>query len=272
MKVLDHFLTGEPFELKPTETPGVLKTSPVPSQLSRYYQSSDYISHNQDGKSVKEKIYKWAQSINLNYKRNTIAEYLPLNAQVLDYGCGVGDFLQSIEPEFFTYGYEPSPLATNIALQKLKRTTLLSSIDDLPDQSLDAITLWHVLEHIENQEDILGKFYNKLKTNGLLFIALPNHTSFDAAHYKSFWAGYDVPRHLYHYSREGAIEKFNSPKWIIKKIKPLLLDSIYISILSEKYKKNAFGLFLGSLMGVISNIKALKTGEYSSLIYVVEKK
>ncbi|MDO5617090.1 MAG: methyltransferase type 11, partial [Cruoricaptor ignavus] len=50
-----------------------------------------------------------------------------------------------------------------------------------------------------------------------------------------------------------------------------LLDSFYISILSEKYKKNPFFWLKGSIVGAISNFKASKTGEFSSLIYVVEK-
>ncbi len=272
MHIKDHFLTKEEFEIKETEIPGIKKTWPVPSQLNRYYQSPKYISHSQDSGGLKERIYKFAQSFNLNYKRNIIATHSFKNASVLDYGCGAGEFLKTIEDEFITYGYEPSSIARSATEKKLKKTTLLESIQDLPDNSLDVITLWHVLEHIENQEDILQQFHNKLKDNGLLIIALPNHTSYDAQFYKSFWAAYDVPRHLYHFSKLGAEVKFNSPQWKIKTIKPLLLDAIYISILSEKYKKNPFAALTGGVIGTISNIKALKSNEFSSLVYVIEKK
>ncbi len=272
MKIKDHFLTGEHFELVSTEIKGVLKTEPVPSQLNRYYQSKEYISHHQDGKSIKQRIYKWAQSFNLNFKRNILAQYLPKNANVLDYGCGVGDFLGFIENDYITYGFEPSLEAQSIASTKLQKTRILAELNEIPNHSLDAITLWHVLEHIENQDDILNEFYNKLKTNGLLILALPNHESYDAQYYKSDWAAYDVPRHLYHYSRQGAITKFNSTKWHLLKIKPLLLDSIYISLLSEKYRKNPFGFFFAPIIGTISNFKALKSGDFSSLVYILEKK
>ena len=129
-----------------------------------------------------------------------------------------------------------------------------------------------VFEHIDNQEDILNIFYNKLKTNGLLIIAVPNHTSDDAKRYKEFWAAYDVPRHVYHFSKSGMEKLMNNEKWQLKKIKPLLLDSFYISMLSEKYKKSTLFWLKGMIYGLISNIKALKSDEFSSLIYIIEKK
>lgn len=272
MKIKDHFLTQEEFEIRDTDIPGIKKTWPVPSQLNRYYQSEKYISHHQDSGSLKERIYKFVQSFNLNYKRNIVAALSFKNASVLDYGCGAGEFLKTIEEDFITYGYEPSEVASEAAKKKLKKTHIVTDLDDLPDSSLNVISLWHVLEHIENQEDILNKFYNKLKPNGLLILALPNYKSFDAQHYKSYWAAYDVPRHLFHFSKTGIESKFNSNRWNLKQIKPLLLDSIYISILSEKYKKNPFSILSGGLIGVISNFKALKTNDYSSLIYIIEKK
>jgi hypothetical protein len=57
----------------------------------------------------------------------------------------------------------------------------------------------------------------------------------------------------------------------IRKNKTSLLDSYYISILSEKYKKNPLFFIFGGIRGAISNIKASKTGEFSSLIYIIKK-
>ena len=132
-------------------------------------------------------------------------------------------------------------------------------------------TLWHVFEHIENQSEILSLFHQKLKTNGYLIIAVPNHTSYDGKYYKEFWAAYDVPRHIFHFSKNGMQKLFNTENWKLEKIKPLLLDSYYISILSEEYKKNPLFLIFGGIRGAISNIKASKTGEFSSLVYLIKK-
>ncbi|MCC2590418.1 class I SAM-dependent methyltransferase [Chryseobacterium sp. MFBS3-17] len=272
MKIKDHFLTGEVFELKETQYPGIYKTDPVPENIASYYESTAYISHHQDSGSLKEKIYKFIQGFNLNYKRNVLVAFLPKGAQVLDYGCGAGEFLKYIESDFTTYGLEPNPEAQTAAQKKTKQTTFIHQLQELQDESLDAITLWHVLEHIGNQQEILNLFHSKLRKNGKLIIAVPNPTSYDAIFYKEFWAAYDVPRHLYHFSKKGMEAFFDTDLWKLKTIKPLLLDSFYISMLSEKYKKSTLFWLKGAVRGAISNFKASKSGEFSSLIYVIEKK
>ncbi len=272
MKIQDHFLTKETFELKETAIPGILKTTPLPSNLSRYYESDQYISHHQDQQSLKEKLYKFLQKFNLNFKRNTIASEAGINISLLDYGCGAGSFLEFMEPEYTTFGFELDQDALQIAKSKAKKTTFINSIDAIEDGSLDLITLWHVLEHIENRDEIISKFHAKLKQHGLLIIAVPNHTSYDAQKYKNYWAAYDVPRHIWHFSKKGMQTYFSTPNWNLRKIKPLLLDSFYIGMLSEKYKKSPLFWLKGFIYGGISNFKALKTGEFSSLVYIVEKK
>lgn len=271
MKIKDHFLSGEEFEIIETEIEGIYKTFPIPENLGKYYESKNYISHHQDSNSLKEKIYKFAQSFNLNYKRNILSKVTFENAKVLDYGCGAGEFLKHIENDVETLGFEPSEAARNFAKQKTSKTKFVENLEEIEKESLDVITLWHVFEHIENQSEILSLFHQKLKSNGYLIIAVPNHTSYDGKFYKEFWAAYDVPRHLFHFSKIGMQKLFNTENWKLEKIKPLLLDSYYISILSEKYKKNPLFWIFGGIRGVISNIKASKTGEFSSLIYIIRK-
>ena len=274
MKIKDHFLTQESFEIKETEIKGVFQTTPIPQNLEPYYDSVDYISHHQDSGSIKEKLYKFLQRFNLKYKKNILKNELLENSKVLDFGCGAGEFLKFIENDFYTFGFEPNNDARNAALKKSEKTKIIDNLNLIEDKSLDAITLWHVFEHVENQIEMLKIFHEKLKEKGLLIIAVPNPTSYDAEHYKEFWAAYDVPRHLYHFSKNGMENLIKSKKenWDLKKVKPLLLDSFYIAMLSEKYKKSSLFWLKGLIFGMISNFKALKTGEYSSLIYIIEKK
>lgn len=272
MKIKDHFLSQETFEIIETNIKGIYKTDPLPNNLSPYYESDAYISHHQDSGSFKEKLYKFLQIFNLSYKKDILVHYLGKEKTVLDYGCGAGEFIKFIEKDFRTFGHEPNDPARKAAIEKTSSTKIINSLDELDNNSLDAITLWHVFEHIENQEDILNIFYNKLKSNGLLIIAVPNHASYDAKKYKEFWAAYDVPRHVFHFSKSGMVKLMNNSNWSIKKIKPLLLDSFYISMLSEKYKKSPLFWLKGFFVGAISNVKALKNNEYSSLIYIIEKK
>lgn len=273
MKIKDHFLSQEIFEIKETETKGVYKTSPIPSNISRYYESEDYISHHQDSGSLKEKLYKFLQSFNLRYKKNILVERIQQGSKVLDYGCGAGEFVKYIENDFETLGFEPDADARKAAQGKITKAKILDDIQKIEDKSLDAITLWHVFEHIENQDEMLNIFHSKLKDKGLLIIAVPNPTSYDAKHYKEYWAAYDVPRHIYHFSKNGMENLISKkPDWKMRKIKPLILDSYYISMLSEKYKKSSLFWLKGSIYGTISNIKASFSNEFSSLIYIIEKK
>lgn len=272
MKTKDYFLTKEEFELRPTETEGVLKTFPVPNNINKYYNSKNYISHHQDNNTLKERIYKFFQSINLNYKVNLIENKNTSQLSVLDYGCGAGEFIKRLEHKHQTFGFEPNPDALKNAKLKTNHTIFVDRISDLTNESLDVITLWHVFEHIAEPEKILDEFYKKLRPGGNLIIAVPNFTSYDGKVYKEFWAAYDVPRHLFHYSRNGMLNFFKSKNWKIRKIRPLLLDAFYISILSEKYKKSPLFWLKGAVQGLISNVKASKTDEFSSLIYIIEKK
>ena len=273
MKIKDHFLSQETFEIKETETPGVFKTSPIPSNISKYYESEDYISHHQDSGSLKEKLYKFLQSFNLQYKKTILLDRVHLQAKVLDYGCGAGEFVKFIEKDFQTFGFEPNEDARNAAIKKTEKTKIIDDLNLIEDESLDAITLWHVFEHVENQSEMLDIFYSKLKKKGLLIIAVPNPTSYDAKHYKEFWAAYDVPRHVFHFSKKGMENLISkNSNWKLRKMKPLLLDSYYISMLSEKYKKSPLFWAKAMFYGTISNIKAAFSYEFSSLIYIIEKK
>ncbi|WBX99619.1 class I SAM-dependent methyltransferase [Chryseobacterium gambrini] len=273
MKIKDHFLSQEIFEIIETDTKGVFKTSPIPSNISKYYESEDYISHHQDSGSLKEKLYKFLQSFNLQYKKNILLDRISKGSKVLDYGCGAGEFVKFIENDFETFGFEPDEDARKAVQNKISKATILDNIHSIEDKSLDAITLWHVFEHIENQDEMLEIFNRKLKDKGLLIIAVPNPTSYDAKHYKEYWAAYDVPRHIYHFSKNGMENLIaKKPNWKMRKIKPLVLDSYYISMLSEKYKKSSLFWLKATIYGTISNVKALFSNEFSSLIYIIEKK
>ena len=271
MKIKDLFLTQDSFDVIPTKIDGILQTSPIPKNIGKYYESEDYISHHQDENSLKQKVYKLAQSLNLNYKSNVLTQSTIQNARVLDYGCGAGEFVKYIQKDFTVFGFEPNADAKNIAQEKATNAKIINNLDEIENNSLDAITLWHVFEHVENQEEMIEIFNKKLKSNGVLIIAVPNYQSYDAKHYKEFWAAFDVPRHLYHFSKIGMKNLFHNQFWNLENIKPLILDAYYISILSEKYKKNPLFWLKGGIFGAISNFKALKTGEYSSLIYIIRK-
>ncbi len=263
MKIKDYYFSKEEFTLIPTEE-GVLKTSPLPDSVGKYYDSENYISHQNKRKNIFEKVYSQIQNFNFSYKKKILEKYYT-TGKILDYGCGNGAFLEYLRKKsnFDLYGYEP-----NIKLQ-LENIHTYNNINDI-NEKYDIIMLWHVFEHIENRNEILSFLRKKLTPNGVLIIAIPNFNSYDSYYYKNYWAAWDVPRHIYHYSKNGAIQYFTKKeKFYLDKIYPLPFDSFYISILSAQYKNSTIQKIISPIIASISNIKALNSGNWSSLIYVL---
>lgn len=273
IKVLDlkdHFLTKEDFSIYKDSNTGVHYTFPQPlKDLSRYYESENYISHTDGKKTLFEKIYQIAKVYNLNQKLNLIRSTTN-GKKILDYGCGAGDFLQHMQKNGYdVLGMEPNEKAFEISQSKIGKDNVVNcELKDI-NQKFDIITMWHVLEHIPNLNEILSELKKHLTPNGTLIIAVPNHLSYDATYYGNVWAAYDVPRHLWHFnpqSIQSLIKKFGMK---IENVSPMKLDAFYVSLLSEKYKDNSFAFLKAFYIGMKSNFKAQKTGQYSSLIYTI---
>lgn len=269
--VSDLFLTQEKFELRKNEIDGYLETFPQPENLDRYYESENYISHTDSNLSAFEKVYQFIKNYNIQYKLKLIQ---PKNStpKLLDYGCGVGDFLeQAKKKNYQVFGVEPNPKARKIAQTKLGQNQISSSSIYEMNELFDVITLWHVLEHIPELEKFIPSLKDRLKDDGKLFIAVPNFESHDAKFYQEFWAAYDVPRHLWHFSPDSFENLFHRFGMKIEKRHPLWFDSYYVSLLSEKYKKNSFGPLRAIIVATWSNLKGIFTGNYSSVVYQISK-
>lgn len=267
----DHFLTKQIFTITKCNACSFLFTNPRPleNNLANYYKSDEYISHSDKAKNLTDKIYKLARHFTMS-KKLKIVNSMTTTKSILDFGCGTGDFLITCKNNGWKIsGLEPEDSARKIAVDKTQES-IYSSIDQLSSISkVNIITLWHVLEHIPNLNLSLSILKEKLDTNGKLLIAVPNHKSFDAKLYKEYWAAYDVPRHLYHFS-------FETMKLLLKKhglkiinVLPMKLDSFYVSLLSEKYKTGNTNYIRSFVNGYKSNIYAKKNkNNYSSVIYI----
>jgi ubiquinone/menaquinone biosynthesis C-methylase UbiE len=184
-------------------------------------------------------------------------------------GCGTGDFLQLAQQKGWqVQGIEPNEKARQIAASK--GVTFLSGTTEAADQQFDAITLWHVLEHLPNLEEQIMELKRLLKPNGTLVIAVPNYKSFDAKHYKQFWAAYDVPRHLWHFSKISIQGLVSQVDMQVVAVRPMKFDSFYVSLLSEKYKTGKMNYVKAFFIGLYSNWKGSQTNEYSSHIYLIK--
>lgn len=271
LTVKDNSVSKETFELLYDENLDMLITSPQPDEntLGRYYESEDYISHTDAKRSLFEKAYHFIKNIALKNKLSLINDLQKSKGNLLDIGAGTGDFLLVAKQNGWNaIGIEPSEKAKAIAQQK--GVELKSNLSEFQDHSFDLITMWHVLEHVPNLENQIKELQRLLKPNGSIVIAVPNFKSFDADYYKEFWAAYDVPRHLWHFSKTAIQKLFLAENLELHKVLPMKFDSFYVSLLSEKYKTGKMNYIKAFFIGLRSNIKAKKSLEYSSHIYVLK--
>ncbi len=268
----DFLVSGESFELISDSELDFLKTFPQPKaeELSKYYESQEYISHTDEKRGLFSKLYQLVKKWSLQKKVKLIFDQNNGVGTLLDIGAGTGDFLRiAKEKGWQVQGTEPNKNASKLALEK--GIELKSLLNDFEGKHFDVVTLWHVLEHIPNLEETILKLSALVKPNGTLIIAVPNFKSFDANHYGKFWAAFDVPRHLWHFSKES-IKNLFAENFELEKVEPMIFDSFYVSLLSEKYKTgNKFSL-KAIWIGLKSNLKAQHTKEYSSHIYCFRKK
>jgi len=270
LNVKDHSVSKETFELLHDKDLDMLITHPQPSldKLPSYYESVDYISHTDGNKSFFEKMYQFVKSIALKNKLNLINSESQ-RGKILDIGAGVGDFLSVAKKDGWEIiGVEPSEKAKAIA--KNKGVTFVESINDLENNSFDVITMWHVLEHVPDLENQIKELKRLIKPSGTIIIAVPNFNSFDAKYYGSFWAAYDVPIHLWHFSKTAIKKLFAKENLELQKVLPMKFDSFYVSLLSEKYKTGKMNFITAFLIGLRSNWAGRQNMEYSSHIYVLK--
>lgn len=271
LTVKDYTVSGETFGLYRDEKMDMLITFPKPNEndLHKYYESEAYISHTDGKGSLVEVLYQFVKKFALKKKVGLINELHPAKGKILDIGAGTGDFLAAAKSNGWNIiGIEPSEKAKTIAGKK--GVIFAESMQSLEKQSFDVITMWHVLEHVPNLEEQIKELKRLLKPDGTIIVAVPNFRSFDAKYYRRFWAGFDVPRHLWHFSKKAIKQLFLKEKMKVEKILPMKFDAFYVSLLSEKYKTGYMNFFKAFYIGLKSNYKARKRFQYSSLIYVIK--
>lgn len=269
----DFTVSKEEFQLVWNKEKDILITTPQPSplELPKYYQTEDYISHTDASKSISDKLYQTVKSVMLKKKVkliNTLSK--KSTKRLLDIGAGTGDFLLSAKKENWEVeGIEPNDKAKQLA--KAKGISLHLTTEELKNKNFEVITMWHVLEHVPDVKKQLQELHSLLSNDGHVVIAVPNFKSFDANYYQEFWAAYDVPKHLWHFSQKGIKRLFKENQFKLVKTKPLYFDSFYVSLLSEKNKTGKSNLIKAFFLGLKSNLKARSSTEYSSLIYIFKK-
>ncbi|WP_310994282.1 class I SAM-dependent methyltransferase [Aequorivita marina] len=271
LKTKDYLVSGESFNLVYDAEFDMLKTSPQPKpeNLAKYYESQEYISHTDEKRGLFSSLYQLVKKWSLQKKTKLIYKQNSGVGTLLDVGAGTGEFLKVAKDKGWqVYGMEPNENASKLASEK--GIELESKLDYFQGQQFDVISLWHVLEHIPNLDETISKLSDLVKPNGSLIIAVPNFKSYDAKYYNEFWAAFDVPRHLWHFSKDTMQHLF-ADHFVLEETKPMIFDSFYVSLLSEKYKTGRKFSLKAFWIGLKSNISAKRSKQYSSHIYCFRK-
>jgi 2-polyprenyl-3-methyl-5-hydroxy-6-metoxy-1,4-benzoquinol methylase len=273
----DFFVSGEDFKIKKCNSCGFKITENIEDEenIGQYYQSENYISHSNTSKGLVNAVYHSVRKYMLGRKRHLVEKATGLRkGEILDVGTGTGFFLNEMnENGWRVTGTEKSSEARDFAKKEFKLDNLPSEqLFTLKEKSFDAITLWHVLEHIHQLNENMATFNRLLKTDGKIIIAVPNHESSDAKHYKEFWAAYDVPRHIWHFAPSQMKQLGEKHGFKLTSLYTMPFDPFYVSMLSEKYKKSKLALLKGIFCGKISWLNSIfNAAKCSSVIYVFEK-
>ena len=273
----DYTVSEEKFDVWHCNACTARFTQDVPAQdaIGAYYASENYISHSDTKKGIINTLYHMVRKRTLGAKRRlVINETGTVKGTILDIGCGTGAFLQTMkEADWNITGLEPDVVARNKAAELYNiNPQEPGKLFELPAATYNVITMWHVLEHVHELHAYIKQIAALLATNGKLFIAVPNYTSKDAFIYKEYWAAYDVPRHLYHFSPQSMEKLVNQHGLKLAAVKPMWFDSFYVSMLSEQCKNGKGNILKAFFNGFVSNLKAWgDVRRCSSVIYIFSK-
>lgn len=274
-------MSKKDFTIDECNSCGLRFTNPRPDRnaIGPYYNSPEYVSHNDTSKGLLFTIYQSVKKYALSNKAGILATHSP-GKSLLEYGAGTGDFAGTMQGNGWdVLAYEPDCSANARISAKYPKVRLSANIAGIPDDSRSAITLWHVLEHVHRLDETLAHFHRILNEDGCLIVAVPNCDSYDAQFHSGYWAAYDVPRHLYHFRPNDLRQLLAKHGFVLVEKKPMWFDSYYVCLLSESYKRPTAGAlqklvgWLGALtVGFISNIKCIgNVDRCSSIIYILKK-
>jgi ubiquinone/menaquinone biosynthesis C-methylase UbiE len=276
MECKDYTVSRETFKIVSCNQCGFKFTNPRPHEadLGKYYKSEDYVSHSNTKKGFINSTYQSVRKYTLLKKLQLISKYYK-TGKILDIGCGTGEFLHTCKnAKWETTGIEPDDEARKMAIKNYGLDVRAElDLKNLEDSSFDIISMWHVLEHVPKLNERVKELKRLIKPNGIIIIAVPNSDSRDAKIYKEEWAAYDVPRHLYHFRPKDIDALFQKYSMKVFRIQPMIFDSFYVSMLSEKNATGKINILRSTWNGLSSNLAALINGKtYSSQIYLIRKK
>ena len=279
LKVKDHTVSKAEFQIVACDSCGFKFTNPRPpaEEIGQYYESANYISHHDEARDLMSTIYNKVRNHTTQQKIKLLDRAVEKKVSLLDVGSGAGFFLsQAKVAGWQVSGTEPDSQARAIGQSRVGKD-IYETIEDpfFANKKYDAITMWHVLEHVHRLNETMDWLHEHLDSKGKIFIAVPNAESHDARQFQENWAAYDVPRHLYHFSKKAVRQLSEAHRFKVQEILPMWFDAYYVGMLSTRYQLGKTSIPKSIWEGTVSNWKGRKSADglpnTSSLIYVLGK-
>lgn len=278
MTCTDFYASGEQFQLCSCRECGFMFTqgAPVEAEIGRYYETPDYISHSDTKKGAMNAIYHRVRQYMLNSKARLVMRVSRClsGGRLLDVGTGTGYFANAMDGRgWMVEAIEKNPQARAFAKEHFGLDVKPeSALDGFAPGSFDVVTLWHVMEHLEHLNETWERLKELLTAKGVLVVAVPNCSSYDAQKYGSRWAAYDVPRHLWHFTPATIARLADKHGFVLAESHPMPFDAFYVSMLTEKQMGHSFSFLRGMWVGTAAWLSAQGNKERSSsMIYVFRK-
>ena len=274
---VDHCVSGESFYLCRCADCGFLFTQDFPEEgeIGRYYETPAYISHSDTHKGLVNKLYHWVRAFMLKRKARLVEGAAHRRTgRLLDVGTGTGYFPDAMRRR----GWQVEAVEKNAGARDFARRHFALEVQPegalkaMPSEGFDVITLWHVMEHLEHLDETWQELHRLLAGRGTLVVAVPNCTSYDADRYGAYWAAYDVPRHLWHFT-PATMQRFALKHgFVLAARHPMPFDAFYVSMLTERYMRRRGAFLRGCVTGIMAWFSSLvRKDRSSSLIYVFRK-
>lgn len=273
----DHMVSGERFRLYQCPDCGLIYTvlNAQTTETGRYDKVQHRITFGDKPRGLLRRMYRVARIIMLKRKLKLITRITGRKSgRLLNYGAAIGYFSSIMEDHNWkVVSIERSHEERQFSLEMFHHRMMdEDAMDQLRPGTFDVVTLWHVLGNRMNASQLMDRLYDLLKPNGMLFVASPNSASLDAAHYKDEWAGWDVPRHIWHMNPSLLQRIAKEHGFIMMHRERLPFDVFYISILSERNLGHFFPITRGMIRGLYYHLKTIgHIDRSSSLVYVFRK-
>jgi SAM-dependent methyltransferase len=152
-------------------------------------------------------VMRVLMSLRMLWIAHELPRFKDKHVRIADIGCGDGQFLEFLKGRGYDriFGIEPDHVRARNA--RRRGVPVFTGSDDakaagLFEDGVDAMFVWHVLEHVDRPADFIKQYARWLVPGGVMIISVPNQGSIQTCLFGYFSAYPDYGRHLWYHKRD----------------------------------------------------------------------